>query len=86
LHDFDKAFYQQYRKFFGKFQQEIIDSQDAPNSKPSPAKKNGPAEAPQRSQSFAVWLQFQDIQRQKKNKLKQSANYDDDIMSEEEEE
>jgi hypothetical protein len=58
LHDFDKAFYQQYRRFFGKFRQETINqSKRSPPSKDVRAKsKNGPVEAPQRSQSFAVWL------------------------------
>ena len=64
LHDFDKAFYQQYKKFFNKFRNFEIEQK---SSKDDPLMKKGKAveKTGQRSQSFALWLQFQDIQKKK---------------------
>lgn len=75
LHDFDKVFYRQYSKFYGKYQQNRIIMLNTPKKK-NQKKSNFELQHQKggRSQSFVVWQQFYDLQ----NKPQEDEELEDD--------
>lgn len=75
IHDYDKAFYLKYKLYFRKFNNLEIDkvklqkssknNSNTGQNKDNTANINNENQFYERSQSFAVWLQFQNIQSKK---------------------